>query len=162
LQTQTISKSSYPAWHLINQQVRFYLTNDTLRHLIESPLEFEVYHQQLIRGQYSNVLLGVAYVDLSQMVFIDGVYQIGGYFHVVRKDRFKDHIATTLVDPQRMSIESLGQIKLGITTSTNLRRTASVNPLTRSIIRDNSPIQRVKPEDIINYNPLVDQSQRMS
>jgi hypothetical protein len=54
------------------------------------------------------VLLGVAFIDLSQMVFIDGVYQIGGYFHVVRKDRYKDHIATTLVDPHRMSMESLG------------------------------------------------------
>jgi len=42
------------------------------------------------------------------MVFLDGVYQIGGYFHVVRKDRFKNHISTTLVDPHRMSMESLG------------------------------------------------------
>jgi hypothetical protein len=120
--------------------VRFSLTNDTLRHIIDFPLEFEVYHQQILRGQHSNTLLGVAYVDLSQMVFLDGVYQIGGYFHVVRKDKFKNHISMTLVDPHRMSMESLGQIKIGITTSTNLRRTASVNPLTRSMLRENSPI----------------------
>jgi len=93
---------------MINQSVKFTLTNEIIRHIIEYPLEFEVYHQQLVRGQYSNVLLGVAFIDLSQMVFIDGVYQIGGYFHVVRKDRYKDHIATTLVDPHRMSMESLG------------------------------------------------------
>ena len=90
------------------------------------------------------------------MVFLDGVFQIGGYFHVVRKDRFKNHVSTTMVDPHRMSIESLGQIKIGITTGINLRRTASVNPLTRSMIRENSPIQRVKPDEIMNYNPLID------
>jgi hypothetical protein len=82
----------------------------------------------------------VAYVDLSQMVFIDGVYQIGGYFHIVRKDRFKDGSTISLVDPRQMSNESLGQIKLGITSNTNLRRVIQNNPLNKSIIRDNSPM----------------------
>jgi hypothetical protein len=76
VQTQTVFKSSYPAWHLVNQQVRFNLTNDILRHIIEYPLEFEVYSIASVtqRETSSSQLLGVAYVDLSQMVYIDGVY----------------------------------------------------------------------------------------
>jgi hypothetical protein len=81
----------------------------------------------------------VAYVDLSQMVYIDGVYQIGGYFHIVRKDRFRDGQTLTLIDPHQMSIESLGQIKLGITTNANLKRAASLNPVTLATVRENSP-----------------------
>ena len=43
VQTQIVYKSSYPAWHLVNQQVRFTLTNEILRNIIEYPLEFEIY-----------------------------------------------------------------------------------------------------------------------
>jgi hypothetical protein len=81
---------------------------------------------------------------------------------VLKKDRFKNHISVSLTDPHRLTMDSLGQVKIGITTSTNLRRTASVNPITRTMIRENSPIQKVRPDEIINYNPLVDQSQRLS
>jgi hypothetical protein len=47
-----------------------------LRHIIEYPLEFEVYSIASVtqRETSSSQLLGVAYVDLSQMVYIDGVY----------------------------------------------------------------------------------------
>jgi C2 domain len=67
IQTQTVFKSSYPAWHLINQQARFVLTNENLRHIIEYPLEFEVYITQPVSNKEtaSSQLLGVAYVDLA-------------------------------------------------------------------------------------------------
>jgi len=119
------------------------LTSDVLRHIIEYPLEFEIYHQQTSRAKDSSTtqLIGVAYVDLSQMVFVDGVYQIGGYFHVVRKDRFRDGSTIQLADPHRLSMESLGQIKLGITSDTNLKRTTLSNPLHRSIVREQSPLR---------------------
>ncbi len=44
LVTGVVAKSSYPAWHFINQSVRFNLTNEALRQIIDLPLEFEVYH----------------------------------------------------------------------------------------------------------------------
>ncbi len=157
IKSQVVFKSSYPAWHLINQQVKFNLSNDVLRHLIEYPLEFEVYHSQQLASQTRTTpqLLGVAYVDLSQMVYLDNTYQIGGYFHIVRRDRFKDAQALSIIDPHRMSMESLGQIKLGITSNTNLRRTASNNPLTRSLIRENSPINRVQEHQLIMAEDMM-------
>ena len=75
-----------------------------------------------------NSLIGVAFVDLSQMVFIDEVYQIGGYFHIVKKDRIKDIHTLTMIDPQRLNLESLGQIKLGITSDTDLKKLTESNP----------------------------------
>jgi len=42
----------------------------------------------------------------------------------VKKDSFRDGQTLTLMDPHQMNAESLGQIKLGITTSTNLKRLA--------------------------------------
>lgn len=83
-------------------------------------------------------------MDLSQLVFIDGLFQINGYFHIVKKDRFRDGQSVPLTDPHRLSLESLGQLKLTVTSNTNLKRTVSANPLTRSIARENSPV-RVRP-----------------
>ena len=40
-----------------------------------------------------------------------------------------------------MSIESLGQIKLGITTNANLKRAASQNPVTLATVKENSPLR---------------------
>jgi hypothetical protein len=41
---------------------------------MENPLEFEVYHTQLGHNDtVKSVPIGVAYVDLSQMIFIDDV-----------------------------------------------------------------------------------------
>jgi hypothetical protein len=48
------------------------------------------------------------------MVFVDGVYTISGYFHIVKKERFREGGIIPLMDPHRMSIESLGQIQLSI------------------------------------------------
>jgi hypothetical protein len=78
------------------------------------------------------------------MVYIDGVYQIGGYFHLVRKERFPEGQALSLIDPHRLSMESLGQIKLGITTGTNLRNVVAQNPLTKSTMRSNSPMKKME------------------
>ena len=44
IQTHIVQKSSYPAWHLINQQVKFSLNNENLRYILDFPLEFEIYH----------------------------------------------------------------------------------------------------------------------
>lgn len=137
--TAVVPRSSYPAWNLKNQQVTFPLTSETLRHIIEYPLEFEVYHQQAGR-QVSSQLIGVAHVDLSQMVFVDGVHQVAGYFHVVRRERFQDGQHVAFANPHRVSAESLGQLKLTITSNTSLKRTVNANPLTRSVARDNSPL----------------------
>lgn len=139
LQTAVIQRSAYPAWNLRNQQVTFPLTSETLRHIIEYPLEFEVYHQQP-GMRVSSQLIGVAHVDLSQMVFVDGLHQVAGYFHIVRRDRFQDGQHVAFANPHRLSAESLGQLKLAVTSNTSLKRTAFANPLTRSVARDNSPL----------------------
>lgn len=86
------------------------------------------------------MLLGVAYVDLSQMVFLDGSFSVSGYFHIVRKDRFLDGQSISLVDPHRMSIESMGQIKLAIQSNIDLKRAVNANPATRLIAKNNSPM----------------------
>ena len=130
----------------MNQQVKFSLSNEILRHIIDYPLEFEVYHQSLgLRDSSSNALIGVAFVDLSQMVYIDGAYTINGYFHIVSRDRLNGQ-TISLVDPHTLKAESQGQLKLSITSSTNLKRAVSANPLTRSIARDNSPCANLRHE----------------
>jgi len=46
-----------------------------------SPLEFEVYHQsEGFNHDLTKTLIGVAYVDLNQLIFVEGKYQIAGYF----------------------------------------------------------------------------------
>lgn len=122
-----MQKSSYPAWHLTNQSTRFSLTQETLRHIIDFPLEFEVYHTQQPSAKSSQadtislLPIGVAYVDLSQMVYVDGVYSISGYFHIMRKGGFNGSVVP-LVDPHRLSVESLGQIKINIVSDRCLKR----------------------------------------
>ena len=161
LQTQTVVRSSYPAWHLINQHVKFALNNETLRHIIEYPLEFEVYSVESHRDRNSSQLLGVAYVDLSQMVYIDGVHQLGGYFHIVNKDKFKDGLTLSLLDPYQLSAESLGQIKLGITTNTNFRGIIAQNPQAIATVRENSPVNQ-RPKLVLNtFSPMRGQSHTM-
>ncbi len=66
---------------------------------------------------------------------------MGGYFHIVRKDRYTDISTLTMVDPSRLSTESLGQIKLGITTNANLKRLTSLNLEQRTIVKQNSPLK---------------------
>ncbi|CDW78943.1 c2 domain-containing protein 3 [Stylonychia lemnae] len=159
IQTQVVQRSSYPAWHLVGQQTRFQLNEDNIRLIIDRPLEFEVYHQQLsTKDQISKTLIGVAYVDLSQMIFVDGTYQINGYFHILRKDRFQDGHQVPLTDPQILSIESLGQIKLSVSTTSNLKQIAYQVPSQKTIIKQNSPVKERLNQSQMNMS-LVRQSQ---
>lgn len=50
------------------------MSDENVRQIIDQPLEFEIYHSQLgYKDTINNQLIGVAYVDLSQMVYVDGV-----------------------------------------------------------------------------------------
>ena len=55
-----------------------------------------------------------------------------------------------------MSMESLGQIKLSITSNINIKRTTNANPLTRSIARENSPLN--KPRNVYDDEVLGSRS----
>ncbi len=104
-----------------------------------------------MRDYLSNQLIGVAFVDLSQMVFVDGAYQVSGYFHIVRKERFQDAQHVSFANPHRMSSESLGQIKLTVISNTNLKRTVNANPLTRSVARENSPLSKIRVQSHLDH-----------
>lgn len=90
------------------------------------------------------------------MIYVDGAYQISGYFHVVKKESFKDGQHVAFANPHRMSMESLGQIKLSITSNINIKRTTNANPLTRSIARENSPLN--KPRNVYDDEVLGSRS----
>ncbi len=52
-----------------------------------------------------------------------------------------------MTNPHRMSMESLGQIKLSITSTTNLKRTVQSQSITRNIARTHSPVNKNYPVD---------------
>ncbi len=125
--------------------------------MIDYPLEFEVYHNQSsTKDTLSAIPLGVAFVDLSQMVYVDGVYNVSGYFHIVKRDRNVDGQAIPYVDPHRMSMESLGQLKLSVTSNVNFKRFVENNPLARTIARENSPMTQTR---LMQHAPEVRRSQ---
>lgn len=86
-------------------------------------------------------MIGVAYVDLSQMVFIENVYKVSGYFHIVKREIYNEIGTLSMVNPSRLSIESLGQLKVTVTTSTNLKKTLGQVPQAQSLRSSYSPLK---------------------
>ena len=79
----------------------------------------------------------------------------------MNKDKFKDGLTLSLLDPYQLSAESLGQIKLGITTNTNFRGIIAQNPQAIATVRENSPVNQ-RPKLVLNtFSPMRGQSHTM-
>jgi hypothetical protein len=77
-----MNRSNYPAWHYKKEGLKIRLSKENVSLLGSQPLEFLVKHRTLSREQTVDEVIGIASVDLSSLLYVEGKKEISGYFHV--------------------------------------------------------------------------------
>jgi len=81
-----VPRTSYPAFNYKNENFKLAVSKKTLSRILRGPLEFEVYHSALEHDERRHHFVGVARVDVSQMIRVEGVNEISAYFHILREE----------------------------------------------------------------------------
>ena len=82
IETAVMNRSNYPAWHYKKEGLKIRLSKENVSLLGSQPLEFLVKHRTLSREQTVDEVIGIASVDLSSLLYVEGKKEISGYFHV--------------------------------------------------------------------------------
>lgn len=141
IETSAINRSNYPVWYFKQQGLKLKLNKENVSLIGSTPLEFQLRHKTLSRDQLSNEVIGVACVDLSSLLYVEGKKEISGYFHVFRQQDLpetRDFETQTLLHEEAKK-KSLGEIKISLQFDVELKRLA--NSIQRETVDRLSPLR---------------------